>query len=123
MGKDIIIKHGHVAAPAMKAGEAGEKVDITFYLPSLISVGDDFGIEMMATPNLVPVVALNRDGSKCWTPVDRVQSHNGHVPVFESMSEMETYIARVKQDVQVALAQYNAGHYEQPHAPEWGVEE
>jgi hypothetical protein len=122
MGKDITIKVGHIAAPATKNDEVGENADLTIYMPGFVSVGDDFAIEMLATPSLVPVVALSRNGTKCWTPIDRLQAHNKHVPKFESQTDMDTYTTRVKDDVQVALAQYNAGHYEQPHAPEWGVE-
>ena len=122
MGKDITVKVGHVAATALKNNEVGGNADLPIYIPAFISVGDAFGIEMLATPNVVPVVALSRDGTGCWTPIDRLQSHNLHVPRFESMEDMDGYTNRVKSDVQAALAQYNAGHYEQPHAPEWGVE-
>lgn len=52
-----------------------------------------------------PVVACNRAGTGCWTPIDALEVHNKHVPTFDSKAGLDAWVDRIKADVEkVALA-------------------
>lgn len=54
-----------------------------------------------------PVVACSRNGDKCMTPIDALQSHNQHVPAFPTKAELDAWVDRIKADVEQAAEAYD----------------
>ena len=51
-----------------------------------------------------PKIAMSRSGKSCFTPVIKLEEHNGHSPSFGSKEELEEYVERVRTDLMAAAA-------------------
>lgn len=47
----------------------------------------------------IPIVNCSRDGTGCPTPIDEIQIHNHHVPVFKKEGELLEYTKRIIMDI------------------------
>ena len=54
-----------------------------------------------------PVVACNRAGTGCWTPIDALEVHNQHVPTFDSKAGLDAWVDRIKADVEMVGSAYD----------------
>ena len=55
-----------------------------------------------------PKVCLSRlSTGDCWFPIDDLQAHDNHSPGWDSQSDMEIYIERIKADVKGAAQKYD----------------
>jgi hypothetical protein len=59
-----------------------------------------------------PLVNLNRAGDGCSFPIDDLQSHNSHMPTFQTVGQVEMYLNRVQSDVTAAVEGYEGGYTE-----------
>ena len=52
----------------------------------------------------LPKISLSRKPGNCLFSVDKLEMHNYHTPPFNTEAELDEYIARVKGDIEKALA-------------------